>query len=813
MRARFVRPWVCVLALASGACGGAEPVKRRPGALHGQVASRPGEGPRTVVVRRATGNALHLSLWVDAGSRDAEPPELATLAVWLASERAGQGVRGRAFADASELALTCERQALTQCLRRLARGLGTRQVSEEALQIVRNRLDAARRKAAKDPVRAADALALHALFGRHGAGFQPLGRARVATRPQAVSSFLARHYGRRRALVVAVGDLAADVLAARARLSLASLPRASAGRAQRRLPVRGGVEVMLGGRTLVSVAVATPELASAANLASALAHLGHAVPIETLDGLKALSAHALPVRGGALALARFAAYEPVGAARELAFHAARLRHEPPPAVPLAPPSGGASVLSEWVGLRWAARPQRGAHPPELVPTAIGLGLVAAGRDQGSPKNRDPDAAERVRLRSAARRAVTHAQAHADPEWSGTMDERSASLRLSNGAGVEVRHVAASDHVAVNVRFAGGAGEEPASLHGRTALLATLSASACTQAAAQSTTSATFRPLVEATSWGITASAPGARWAQAIDMVLRCALHPPLAATRIARARLRLRERLGPRGSPAWHASQAARLIAPLTPALCAPWGSSARLNAVSRRDLELLVRTAATGARVSVAAVGSLPAEQAALRIARRLSRLPDGTAAPPQVLGEAARGLLTSVWSGPHARVVVAWRTLGPNLHRGGGLGARTFADRMARALRERPGVRSVWQLGVSGPWGAGAAVGLDAEDAALSRLDITVAEIADRLDRPQLQARVRRAHADRMRHWHLRSALPEAKAERLAEARLAGSGIEPSAEVALRTLEHLFGTSPRFVIAREKGEAPARQQAELVW
>src|SRR5262245_37757859 len=93
---RLVRLVLIAALTVTAGCGGSQPAPHNP-ALGLDLVRHAGDGPSVAVLPRATGNLVRLSLWLDAGSRDAQPPQVATLAGWLAAEAAGPDVRaGRA---------------------------------------------------------------------------------------------------------------------------------------------------------------------------------------------------------------------------------------------------------------------------------------------------------------------------------------------------------------------------------------------------------------------------------------------------------------------------------------------------------------------------------------------------------------------------------------------------------------------------------------------------------------------------------------------------------------------------------------------
>src|SRR5690606_34722399 len=84
-------------------------------------------GARIGFLPRATDRRLWLSPGIDAGARDADPPQLATVAAWAA---AAAPIEARVLPDGIELARPCARRELEACVRSLADALRARSPSE-----------------------------------------------------------------------------------------------------------------------------------------------------------------------------------------------------------------------------------------------------------------------------------------------------------------------------------------------------------------------------------------------------------------------------------------------------------------------------------------------------------------------------------------------------------------------------------------------------------------------------------------------------------------------------------------------------------
>jgi predicted Zn-dependent peptidase len=594
----------------------------------GVVRTRLAAGPEVAVVRTTGTDLVELGLFLDAGSRDAQPPQVATIAAWLAAE-AAPGVRSRVLPDGTEHVLACSREQLRACLGRLASVLEVRRVDPARFSGARARLIEARRRAdAADPGRGADALALRALYGEAGLGLVPLGRPEddAATDAPAVASFLAAHYGPARALLVVAGEVEADAVASELQTVLARAPMAGQAReAARAAPSDGGVAVDVASERALTLALAAPDLERAHAGAKALqARLTRDQVASELRG------HVFELRGGALALLRGRAAEPAAAVEAASHELARLHSEGTEAQAGYTPDASVAALVRRLGARWLV--QGGTQPD--AEWKLGIGVLVAGGRADQPKAEDPDRALRERTLAALQSAFELGRAQAAPELQAQRDASALTATLDNGARIELR-AQPSELVAVAVRFRPGAGADPPLWHGRAALLATLATSACkglgpAQLGGELVAlGARLAPRVDADSWGVLLLAPAAHWQAALALALDCALHPVLGRAALATARARLLERHGGEEGALALAADVATQLESETPGALAPWGHPERQASVELTALRELWGESAIGSAVSVAAVGPIDLEPALGLVARRLATLPSAARKP----------------------------------------------------------------------------------------------------------------------------------------------------------------------------------------
>ena len=791
-----------------GSSGSTTPAEDGPRLAMAEV-----RGARVVMLRRPTPGHVHVALWLDAGARDASPPQLATIAAWVAAARAGDDVQARVLPDGTSFEVSCETATIGSCVAALGRVIATRDATEEEVSRLRVRLGAVRRRAASDDARLAEALALAALLGDGAAGFAPLGAAEddEAVGARAVSAFLGAHYGPRRAMLIGAGDARPEALTDAVSSALGASVPAGEARATRTLAGADGTRTeararaAVGSTSVAAIAIAASGIQRAAVIAHAIAGSDIGARLETEGPL----VHAFEVRGGALVLAHVAHEEIDRAAVELAVATQTAMAEETRARTLAL-DDDAVTAARAIGLRWVATGDAAAlalstldadasdtspgtdEPANAGALALGV-LIAGGRADSDEA--DPDRAARERATAIADSALEAARAAAQPASRGEVSDHAASVVTANGARIDVRRRSEDARAAVAMRFAGGAASDPPSVHGRAALLAVLAAETCPAlgpggaAERAAAVGATIAPRVDARSWGLVVEAPASHWREALDLATRCALAVTPSRTDVERARILLLDRLdGGAVLAAW----AARSLAPDAPGGIAPLGGLDAVRETSVASVRRAWREAATGARISVAIVGDVPVDDAVARAARRVARLEAGTAVgrTPEVEVAQPDGPLAEDYPGPSPRVVATWRA-GAGAARNADA-ARVLADVLAVRLGSAHGLRTVWADGGVDARGAWAAVALDASEAALADLPSRIAGTLGTIEDESL----RDAYAARARARARGEARPAEAADAVARRRLTPAPrSSPDA-----TWAALRAASPGYVIGRPR-------------
>ncbi len=595
---------------------------------------------------RATRGLVRASLWIDAGSRDGTPPATATLAAWAAGE-------GLATPDATVFEARCEQNDLDACLAPLGEALATRAIDPERHAALRARLVEARRRAAADPRRRAEVLAVAAAL--ESPAVDPLGDATddEALTREAISDFLGAHYGIGRALLILQGDLPSDVREHVARVA-SGWPRAAAPRGTREAPAAGArtrTETAAQGATAIAALFDDPAAAEAAAAATAGTRL-------------------FALRGGTVVLSTGGTPDLQERTHRLAT--LTLAGEPP----AASATGEADESDPTVAIvsRWLAAGSGGVR-------ALGVGASCA---EGRGRPELEECTRRVRA------AVDAAVAAAAPERTGPVDGHSGAVRLPNGAQVRSERVPGA--VGVVVRFAGGPNESPPGAHGRAAIAARALALECDRP---------VRPFAESTGWGlIHVGSPSE-----LGAVVRCAMAEPDPET-VARARNRVRAIARRRPARSW----AARLVAPGNPGLVAPEGSDS--GAASVRSIDDFLAEARVGARTVVAIVGDVDPTEATDRVAPILGALPAGEAPGSIERSPADITLRAEQQASDTPRVAVALAVDAEG--RGAATAARAFARALGEAATEAGLPVHAWDGG-AGEGMAWALIAFDVAEEAL--------------------------------------------------------------------------------------------------
>lgn len=764
-------------------------------------------GAGALALPRAVEGAVHLALFVDAGWRDATPPQLATATARLAAARSS-GVVARVEPDLTEWTVACTRARLDACIARLASVLALREsIAEEEVAARRAVVDA-RLLALADEGRTADSLAFAALWAQPEAGafgaVENDGDVDGAT----IAGFAAAHYGPSRALFVAAGDVDATVLRDALERALAAAPEATATRrAAVQLPPGDvpAVRVRVGETDAVSVVLHVHD----AGLARAIAARARASEPDdpeqpTAFALRdggAVHGRRTVRRGGADVLARQAAATVARletARREVTRTSAAAR---PDALDALARAHGRAFAT---GDAWpdAGDDAPGTRPPDAA-MRLGVGVVVRGARRRPLRGPDPDATlgreTETRVRDAVS-AVERALAEAD-EVSG------GEATLANGARLATQRMPGAAARALAVRFAADHGAEPAAWHGRAALAAEALGVACRERAAQA--GVTVQPRATRGSFGLLATGPSD---DALLVLLDCVLHASPDESAIDEARRRRIDALSPVSAPELHTrALAARALTPSTPALLAPAGSAEGVAAAPAAELHALLDAARRGARTRVVWAGD--GEAPARAIARRLAVLEPGSVDTATVPGAASVDpVLAATWRGGGLRAVVALRAVTADTnatpaHAEGT--ARAFAHALAAQLGEAPGLRAVTADGAAlAAHDVGVWVALDLDETALEALPATMEHALTALTTTSAgRAAVTAAEAWLADSHAFALAVPAEVADRHAEALVAGLDPTPARTAGpppSRVVDALAAAPWRVVVARPS--RPAR-------
>jgi hypothetical protein len=350
-------------------------------------------------------------------------------------------------------------------------------------------------------------------------------------------------------------------------------------------------------------------------------------------------------------------------------------------------------------------------------------------------------------------------------------------------------------MAALVRFQGGSADDPATRHGRSALLATLLTDGCGFASGTALDArlaeldARLKPLVSAREVGLLITAPMANTEAALDALLRCAVRPALTSRALEDARLKLIRSLWSRQEARLQAALGG-LLAPLAPGAVAPWGTPQGVSTVHIGELRRLHSDLLKGTRMEVSVVADRAPEALARLVARRVAQLPPGKPAEggalPSLAAETVRGELTE--KGP-LRVVVGLAAAGDE----GSAAPAVFAEALARSVGERTG-HVLWSWGDVARERSWVGVALALTEAELIELDEQV-----RIALRELSTTPEKSWRVALRRAQLQRGAAQSTARGYLEAAFARAlGPTPSVERELELLRKLAQQPPAFFILR---------------
>ena len=391
----------------------------------------------SLAVRRPSAGVALLSLWIDAGSRDANPAQVATAAAWWAADQVG--AEARVLPDGTELRLLCSHrlEGVAACARRLLSALTVEAPNEAQLSALRDRLRSARRSAANDEARQALTLALAGLLGDVAAGLSPLGRDEqdVSVSAATVGHFIGQNYAASRAILLGLGDLTKSEL--QGAWPSARRPAAVAARASRTLsPSASELRVALGKSNQIALVVPTASVPEAASLCERFRHI-HPQTTANISSLRGATLAHLHLPGGELPFARLQA---------AVFDVRRLQGEPGDFV-ASPPPDTLEEMARQMGEQWIAR------GPAAVGAraALGVGLILA-HDEHAVDTGDGVLAKG---RGRALAAIEAGTKNSSGATRGESSQERALVTSDNGARIEVLRRRGDGWFSAAIRFAGG----------------------------------------------------------------------------------------------------------------------------------------------------------------------------------------------------------------------------------------------------------------------------------------------------------------------------------------------------------------------
>lgn len=561
---------------------------------------------------------VHLALWIDAGSFDADPPATATLAAWAVESEV---LSTRATPDGIELSIRGTTDRLDALLAQLADALATRRLDDARHRALTERLADSRRRALASPTRRADELALRGLLGPAVSPFE--GDPSRAD----VERFFSRAFGPERALLVVVGEVDEARLQRAIEGAFERAPAAS-GSARGTLEAETFGEIERGPQSALSLATTTVSVDDAWALARALAPEARGVWV-------------YPHREGASVIVRA---EPA----TLPLLAAQLRFAS--ATPRTPPEAAdVATLAEQRGLAWLAERHDDVSEEAERTRRVAVGAVCA-EERGE----------------SCVSAVERARAIAALDDVSAVDERTtehaSEARTENGARVRVE--TREGPLVLTLRF---------ETDGTDAATATVLANVLAARCASEPSLEQVTPELEAQGVSLVArAADPTRATESVAALVRCASTTSLREV----DRVRLRALEARRRSP--ERGWLAHALTPGALATVAPRGDARGLSRTI--DPRAFASATRVGARTTLALVGPVDARSSAELGARLLSFLPSGEAVTRARWGEAVP-LVAERFEAPRVRLALGWRADDVSA-RGTAVVARAFADAVAARL-----------------------------------------------------------------------------------------------------------------------------------
>jgi len=783
------------------------------------------KGVQLVTLPRATPGVVRLALYIDAGARDAELPQTATLAAWIA-ESSDPQIKATLFPDVTELALLCSPEEVSLGIEKLARALAVREPTPDMLSRARTRLrDGQRRALAHDAYGTADRSALTALLGSAAAGFFPLGTADtdLIAASEAVPDFLHDHYGPERAQLVAAGDL--DPHSVRSALSeLDRTPHARMPRQNRALSAHEPpqLDVAFDQSAALSFALAAEDTRT---LHAAVQRLSAQLSANTHD--VNVSAQVFAARSGALALVHVASLYTEATLEHAARELVRLSQQPAllGSNALPAPKDDLISISREIGLRFGAE---GDATPHTLHFAAGLSLrpsYDAGPTATPPAKgahaQVPGDAERAQNLQGLWRA---ALAQAAPEARGDIDNYVAAVTLDNGAKIDVQF-SQGESVAIAVRIGVGAELDSPLTHGQAALLSTLTSVACAGMGPElvrarfASLGATLEARVDSESYGLALTVPKDHYTEALDLALRCARTPSRDPHDLVYAGVLLQQRLKQADASWLLRARAAEVLAPRAPGALAPWGDPDRIANITSRDLEDSLFVQQSGARWAVAVVGPVQVRETVESIAQRLgdlSRTREAAASPLDERGAALedtdapaassplRRTPSPLWNAasvklpthlPHihsvdgVKVLTVWTAHGRFEHT---IGARLYARALAVLLGAMPGIQVLAHEGDVYRETGFAALGLHVEPRVVQALPRLLTSVARSMDDAWLARALKPGVEGALNADNIEQAQGATRAEHAARSRLGAHFESANTDDASRLFKALRDSRP---------------------
>ncbi|QQR91661.1 MAG: hypothetical protein IPJ88_08080 [Myxococcales bacterium] len=572
---------ICVLVMLSACVASSR--SKPDDFLKTKIKAAQGSGLSIASVPGSHPELFKVSLWINAGFRDAMPGPVAAAAAQIAATRVGDYAEAYTYPDAIEIHATCPRLLWKSCTRQLLASFNTREASDYELSQAQKKL-----KNNDNPeLGNLDWTVLLKLLGKQGARFFPnTQNFSVKANRSTIAAFMQQQFAPNRALILAEG-----------------------------VPDFSAFEDFVVGNTshlAQAKSAATRDLSLDDVFILKLVHpvWGElAASTDEFNSTPFVSA-GIEVRGGVLLTLQSQSTDANNFAERLGFALAQVQQQHNEETNWKDRFFSATDTMTAVGLHWAAAPYSKSDFSKL------------------------SLALRVPIKCNAEEVDLHLKrgiAAARLNTSAQSTDFGKEAILENGARVLWEKHAPSGRIEFEWAVASGAAFDPPLRHGRAALMSlstSLSCGGLPEAVFKSMlleNDIILRPWVDANAWGLYLNAPEEKWHEALRLLLHCIRMPSFNQTTLHQAKYLLRHEISNQGPAADFFIAVAQQLAPSTPGAIFPQGSEQGISMFSLSEFRDAWLEHVVGNNIQFHMRGELPIDTVFEMVGKALARFPEG--------------------------------------------------------------------------------------------------------------------------------------------------------------------------------------------